>query len=163
MIDSARVILLALPRAFSKIGGSWRGTALFDIELNDARQIVLVRFRGELSERDFADLDAIGGTMKAADQFDCIFDLSAVEKVELATEFISKRGELPQVFTDRHRIYVVPQEDIKLLVRLYAAYQSAKGWRPPVIVEKIEDAFEMLGVAASDFQAPGAAVVTQPA
>jgi hypothetical protein len=129
------------------------GLPLFDIELNDARHVVLVRFRGELSERDFAGLDAIGGTMEAADQFDCIFDMSPVEKVDLAAEFISRRGELPQVFTDRQRIYVVPQDDIKLLVRLYAAYQSAKGWRPPVIVGKIEEAFALLGVVSSDFHA----------
>ena len=127
------------------------GRSLFDIEISDARQVVLVRFHGELSERDFAGLDVIGSTMKAADQFDCIFDMTQVEKVDLATEFISKRGELPQVFTDRYRIYVVPQPDLKLLVRLYAAYQSAKGWKPPVIVEKIEAAFEIVNVAASDF------------
>jgi hypothetical protein len=77
--------------------------------------------------------------------------LSAVEKVDLATEFISKRGDLPQVYPDRHRIYVVPQDDIKLLVRLYAAYQSARGWRAPEIVADIEEAFKMLGVTAADF------------
>ncbi len=152
MLDFRRAIPLASPHGFFKIGVLGE-TPLFDIELNDARQVVLIRFRGELSERDFAGLDAIGGTMKAGDRFDCIFDLSQVEKVELAAEFISKRGELPQVFTDRHRIYVVPQEDIKLLVRLYAAYQSAKGWRPPVVVGKLEQAFEMLGVVSSDFHA----------
>lgn len=48
---------------------------------------------------------------------------------------------------------MVPQDDIKLLVRLYVAYQSAKGWRTPVIVGKIEEAFEILGVASTDFQA----------
>ena len=85
--------------------------------------------------------------------------MTAVEKIGLATDFISKRGELPQAFIDRERIYVVQQEDLKLLVRLYAAYQASKGWRTPVIVRTLEEAFGRLGVAASDFGPPAASGV----
>jgi hypothetical protein len=81
--------------------------------------------------------------------------MTDVDKAELATGFVSKRGELPQAFKDRERIYVVPQPDLKLLVRLYAAYQASKGWRAPVIVETLDEAFERLGVAASDFRPVG--------
>lgn len=76
----------------SRARARWRETALFDIAINDARQVALVRFWGELSERDLAGLDAIGALKEADKPFDCIFDMSAVEKVDLATEFISKRG-----------------------------------------------------------------------
>jgi hypothetical protein len=75
-----------------------------------------------------------------------------VERLDLATEFVAKRGELPQAFKDRERIYVVPQDDLKLLARLYAAYQTAKGWRPPTIVATLEDALARLGVARADFR-----------
>ena len=85
-------------------------------------------------------------------EFDCIFDFIAVERIDLATEFVARRGELPQAFEDRERIYVVPQDDLKLLTRLYAAYQTAKGWRPPSIVATLEEAFARLGVAQSDFK-----------
>jgi hypothetical protein len=125
---------------------------VFDIEISEARRTILIRFRGELQEDDFAALDAVGRTWQVGDQYDCVFDLTGVENVDLATDFISARGELPQVFRDRQRIYVVPQDDLKLLVRLYSAYQTAKGWRAPVIVEKLNDAFEMLRGLPSDFR-----------
>ncbi|WP_147155236.1 hypothetical protein [Reyranella soli] len=54
-------------------------------------------------------------------------------------------------FKDRERIYVVPQDDLKLLTGLYAAYQTAKGWRPPTIVATLDEAFVRLGVAQADF------------
>jgi hypothetical protein len=132
---------------------------MFDVEVCESRRIVLIRFRGELAEADFAALDALGREKQGGPPYDVIFDMSAVERIGLATEFISKRGELPQAFTDRERIYVVQQEDLKLLVRLYAAYQASKGWRTPVIVRTIEEAFGRLGVVGSDFGPPAASGV----
>jgi hypothetical protein len=124
---------------------------MFDVEVCETRRVVLIRFRGELAEADFTALDALGREKQDGAPYDVIFDMTAVEKIGLATDFISKRGELPQAFTDRERIYVVQQEDLKLLVRLYAAYQTSKGWRPPVLVRTLEEAFGRLGVSASDF------------
>ncbi|GEP59857.1 hypothetical protein RSO01_70230 [Reyranella soli] len=46
---------------------------------------------------------------------------------------------------------MVPQDDLKLLTGLYAAYQTAKGWRPPTIVATLDEAFVRLGVAQADF------------
>jgi hypothetical protein len=132
---------------------------MFDVEVSESRRIVLIRFRGELAEADFTALDALGRERQGGPPYDVIFDMTAVEKVGLATDFISKRGELPQAFIDRERIYVVQQEDLKLLVRLYAAYQASKGWRTPVIVRTLEEAFGRLGVAASDFGPPAASGV----
>jgi hypothetical protein len=71
--------------------------------------------------------------------------------VGITTEYVSKRGDLPQACPGRRRIYVVPQDDLKLFVRLYAAYQSAKGWKPPEIVDRLNAAYEALGVSTSDF------------
>jgi len=126
---------------------------MFDIETSEHRKVHLFRFHGPLTEADFAALDALARDRKGDPPHDCIFDLSGVEKVELATEFVSKRGELPQAYDGRARIYVVPQEDLKLLVRLYAAYQASKGWRPPDIVGTLDQALLLLGVARSDFRA----------
>jgi hypothetical protein len=129
---------------------------MFDVEVCESKRVVLIRFRGALAEADFAALDALGRERQGGPPYDVVFDMTAVEKVGLATDFVSKRGELPQVFTDRERIYVVQQEDLKLLVRLYAAYQASKGWRPPVIVSTLEEAFARLGVTAADFGPPAA-------
>jgi hypothetical protein len=114
--------------------------------------VVLIRFNGMLSEADFTALDALGREKKDGPPNDVIFDMTAVTEVHLATEFVSRRGELPQPFTDRERIYVVPEHDLKLLVKLYAAYQQSKGWKPPLVVDRLEQAFEKLGVTAGDFQ-----------
>jgi hypothetical protein len=127
---------------------------MFDIEVCEPKRIVLIRFRGELSEADFTALDALGRERQGGPPYDVVFDMTAVEKVHLATDFVSKRGELPQAFTDRERIYVVQQEDLKLLVRLYAAYQASKGWRPPIIAVSLAEALARLGVGASEFRRP---------
>jgi hypothetical protein len=77
--------------------------------------------------------------------------MTGVEKVELSTEFVVKRGDLPQAYKDRERIYVVPQADLKLLVRFYAASQGAKGWKKPFVVATLDEALQMLGVNISEF------------
>lgn len=125
---------------------------MFDIEVCDDRKVYLFRFHGPLTEADFVRLDALARARKDGPPHDCIFDMSGVDRVDMATEYVSRRGELPQAYDGRARIYVVPQEDLKLLVRLYAAYQASKGWRPPDIVETIEQAFVSLGVTRSDFR-----------
>ena len=126
---------------------------MFDVSVCQARQAVLVRFRGLLSEDDFIKLDSLGAEARHGPAYDCIFDMSGVERVDLATDFVVKRGDIPQAFKDRERIYVVPQDDLKLLVRFYAAAQAAKGWRAPEIVSSIDEAFRRLGVNAADFVA----------
>lgn len=125
---------------------------MFDVEACENKRAIWIRFWGELSEEDFARLDALGRDAQGSAPYDVIFDMTRIEQVRLATDFVAKRGELPQAFPDRARIYVVPQDDLKLLVRLYAAYQAAKGWRPPVIVQKVEDAFDALKVSAAHFR-----------
>ncbi|MBV8410687.1 MAG: hypothetical protein JOY64_23875 [Alphaproteobacteria bacterium] len=134
--------------------GHARSTSvMFDIKVCPSRQVVLVRFHGLLSEDDFSSLDRLASQARGRAEYDCVFDLSQVERVDLATEFVAKRGSLPQAFTNRERIYVVPQDDLKLLTRLYASYQAAEGWRPPSIVATLDEALATLGVSLSEFQA----------
>ena len=80
---------------------------MFEIHVYEPRRIVLIRFRGQLSEADFTALDASARATPQAGEYDCIFDFTGVEKAELATDFVSRRGDLPQAFQDRERIYVV--------------------------------------------------------
>ncbi len=124
---------------------------MFDVEVCEAKRILWIRFPGELAESDFAALDELGRERRGGPPYDIVLDLRFVEKAHLATDFVSKRGELPQAFADRERIYVVPQDDLKLLVRLYAAYQESRGWRPPMVVETLSEALERLQVATGDF------------
>lgn len=130
---------------------------MFDVEVCEPKRVVLIRFRGELAAADFTALDAMGREMQGGPPYDVIFDMTRVEKSHLATDFVSQRGELPQTFVDRERIYVVQQDDLKLLVKLYAAYQASKGWRSPVIVATLDEALARLGLTMAEFGPPSAA------
>ena len=132
---------------------------MFDIEVCKPKQVVLIRFRGELAQADFTALDAMGREMQGGPTYDVVFDMTNVEKSHVATDFVSQRGELPQAFTDRERIYVVQHDDLKLLVKLYAAYQASKGWRSPVIVATLDEALARLGVTVAEFGPPSAASI----
>jgi hypothetical protein len=125
---------------------------MFDIDICEPRRIVLVRFRGQLSEADFVELDRLAAELRGERAFDCIYDMTNVEKFDLATSFVARRGDLPQTYKDHERIYVVSNADLKLLVRLYAAYQVNKGWKEPVIVASLCEAMSRLGVGPSDFR-----------
>lgn len=125
---------------------------MFAIETCEERKIGLVRFYGELTEADFDELEAAGRSVKDRAAYDVIYDMSEVESAHLATDFISKRGRLPQANPYRQRLYVVPQEDLKLLVRLYAAYQASGGWVVPVVVDTLQEALDRLQIARSAFR-----------
>lgn len=58
---------------------------MFDVEICEAKRVVLIRFRGGLA--DFAALDALGREKQAGPPYDVIFDMTDVQKLHLATEF----------------------------------------------------------------------------
>lgn len=124
---------------------------MYKIEICPSRQIVLVRFSGELGESQLATLDGMGRERQGGPQFDVVFDMTAVDKADIATDFIARRGDQPPVFRDRDRVFVVPREDLRLLIRLFAGYQFARGWRSPLVVETLAEAFDHFGVTQSDF------------
>ena len=126
---------------------------MFDIEICEPRHIVLVRFHGHLQEQDFGALDQLAAAARSDGKaFDCIYDMTSVGSVSLAPEFAVKRGDNPQAYKDHKRIYVVPNDDLKLLIRLYATYQANKGWQAPIIVRALDEALMHLNVNRSDFQ-----------
>jgi len=127
---------------------------MFDIEISEARRAILIRFRGRLSKEDFMRLDALGGERRATGPYDVIFDLTDVETSDVELDFVSARGDQPQLFAGRERIYVVPNDDLKLLVRWYAAWQESKGFRPPLVVVTLDEAFAKLGLGQQDFRPP---------
>lgn len=125
---------------------------MFDIDLCETKRISLVRFHGELSAQDFVELDRIARDSAYAGGFHSIYDVTRVKVTTIVTDFVASRGQLPQTFKGFERYYVVPQHDLKLLVRLYIAYQVAKGEKPPVLVDTLEEALDKLGVRRSEFR-----------
>ena len=125
---------------------------MFDIELCESRSISLVSFHGEVSPEDFSRLDRLARSRGSDVGFHVIYDMTRVQVNNLLTDFVAARGQLPQTFKAFERFYVVPHDDLKLLVRLYIAYQQAQGWRPPIMVDTIDEALQRLGVERKDFQ-----------
>ncbi len=115
--------------------------------------IALIRFTGELTEADFTALDLLAAEARGnGHAFDCIFDMTWVTQVDLSPEFVALRGELPQAYPDRERIYVVGKGDLKLLTLFFAGYQARREQREPLVVETLSEAMQRLGVALSDFR-----------
>ncbi|MBS0538894.1 MAG: hypothetical protein JSR47_09075 [Proteobacteria bacterium] len=125
---------------------------MFDLSINEIRRVILCRFDEEMTADDFAALDEIGRSRKEIALYDCIFDVSRVRRLDLPTGFAAERGEIPQAFKDRARVYVVQSPEVRDLVQRYADSQAAKGWRPPVIVGSFAKACTHLGVTAADFR-----------
>ena len=48
---------------------------MFDIDICERRQIVLVPFRGRLTEADFAERDKLATQQRGKAAFDCIYDI----------------------------------------------------------------------------------------
>lgn len=126
---------------------------MFDIEVCEPRQVVLVRFYGLLGEEDFVALDRLAAAARGGGKaFDCIYDMTSVDKIDLTPDFAVKRGDIPQAYRDHERIYVVPNDDLRLLIRLYATYQANKGWKAAIVVRELEEALTRLNVSRTEFQ-----------
>ena len=125
---------------------------MFDVQVCPQRSVALFTFQGELGEADFLKLDAMAQEAQGGPSYHLIFDMTAVEKSRLDTDLVARRGHLRPADPDRLRIYIAPQDDLKLLVRLYGAYQETNGWKPPVIVATREEAFERLQTTQADFK-----------
>ena len=125
---------------------------MFDVQICEDRLVALFTFRGEVSPADFERLDAMAREARSGPSYHLIFDMTAVERSQLDKDLVAKRGQLQPVDPSRTRIYVAPQDDLKLLVRLYARYQEAMGWPPPIVVAAREEAFKRLKVTAADFK-----------
>ena len=65
--------------------------------------------------------------MRVAEPSSTASSVTAVEKLDLATEFVAKRGELPQAFKDRERIYVVPRDDLEVADAALRGLSDGKG------------------------------------
>jgi hypothetical protein len=124
---------------------------MFEIAIHQTRRIALVRFEGEVTEQDLAALDNLASQQSGNTDFDTVIDLTRVTGSTLTTDLISRRGELPRAFKDRERIYVVQHPDLKLLIRLYIAYQEAKGWKAPVLADSLDEALERLQARPNEF------------
>lgn len=125
---------------------------MFYIDVCEAKRISLVSFHGELSVQDFAELDRLAREWNSPQGVHSIYDLTGVEVNALFTEFVAKRGQLPQTFKGYERLYVVPQGVLRRLVRLYIDSQAAQGERPPILVTTLDEALQRLGAERSEFR-----------
>jgi len=62
---------------------------MFDIEICSSPPVILIRFRGELTD-DFLALTRMAAEPRAGVEYDSIFNFSNVERLDLATEFVAR-------------------------------------------------------------------------
>lgn len=125
---------------------------MFDLSINEVRRVIICRFDEEMTVDDFAMLDEIGRTRREVALYDCIFDLTHVQRADLPQGFATERAEIPQAFRDRERLYVVNKPELRELIQRYADGQAARGWKTPRIVSTRDEAFALLGVSSGDFR-----------
>ncbi len=127
---------------------------MFDINICEAKRVSLVRFHGELSARDWAELDRLARTPAYDGGFHSIYDFTEVKVNALITDFVAKRGERPQIFKGYERYYVVPADVqvLRRLVRMFIDFQKAQGEHPPILVDTLAEALERLGAGQPDFK-----------
>lgn len=130
---------------------------MFEIATCEDPRVLLIRFREQIGAYDFAKLDSITQELRQRGLYDSIIDMRDMdvdkfEKPHAAPGFVAGRGAMPEPFAGKERIYVAPDHDLKLMVRLFSVYQEAHGWRPPSVVHTLEEALHRLGVTLADFR-----------
>lgn len=80
---------------------------------------------------------------------DVIVDFSASPAIAIPTALARERAAVPPPAPGHRRVHVAPQDHLYGMMRVYAAYQNDSGL---LIVRTLGQAFEMLGVAAGDFE-----------
>lgn len=122
-------------------------------EINRSRAIVLIRVSGRFHPGQMGDIDSFANRLAGREgPFDLILDFSSITATDVPVQEIAKRGERPQLWPDRQRILVAPQPVLHALMRVFAGYQELNGMRRPLVVGRLDEAFERFGTRREEFQ-----------
>lgn len=84
-----------------------------------------------------------------------ILDFTAAPPVDVPTVLARERAAVPPSAPGHRRVHVAPGDHLYGMMRMYSAYQDDPGL---LIVRSLDQAYDVLGVAAGDFEplaAPG--------
>ncbi len=124
--------------------------------------VLLVKFGRALTRETLAEMqDAVRRFAAAEGPCHGILDLSAVEEVNVTSDFIAAFGRQRAVLHGRRRILVAPKDEVFGLSRMFGLNQAETG-EEPLVVRSLPDAFAALGVAVQDFAPVDAASLAGP-
>jgi hypothetical protein len=125
----------------------------FDLLFDSGRRILLIRFGRSLTEAGLAEMQA------AAQRFvereggcDGIIDFSAVEDVDLPSDFLVGLARRRAVLTGHRRVIVASQQVTFGLSRMFGSHQDVATGEAPIIVHALKEAYDILGASEPDFQ-----------
>jgi hypothetical protein len=81
-----------------------------------------------------------------------LIDFSQVEAIAVPFSRLASRGRQPQISPGWERVIVAPRSDLAEWSRTFSEYQSAAGYRAPIIVPSMEEAHRVLGLTDPVFE-----------
>jgi hypothetical protein len=123
-------------------------TFLFDHD----HKVLLVKFGRSLT-RDALDTFVAAARDFAATWGNCsgIVDFGAVEKVDIDVAYLRSFGANPRIMRGSRRILVASDDQLFGMLRMYGLHQASLG-DEPMVVRTLQEAYDLLGLKAADFQ-----------
>jgi hypothetical protein len=125
---------------------------MFTLEFDRTHNVLLTRFSGMLLPDDFRNLDqALRLVVRDHGPVRRVLDFSDVSTVAIPESFLGSRSRLAQISLGQAHVFVVPQEELLVLVRRYVRQQRDDGNPEPAIVPTIGEAYVVLNIVAPHF------------
>lgn len=126
---------------------------MFQAQINRRRRLLLVRLAGRLMPSEIDALQVFGKKITELEgPLDLILDFTGVSEIDMPVQYVAERGEKPPLWPGRERIFVAPQPVLHALMRLFAGYQELHGMRRPLVVGRLDEAFERFATTPEEFQ-----------
>jgi len=123
-----------------------------EFRLNRVSKVLLVRFRLAFSRENLQALDeALAKFVTRWGTCDTIADFSAMPNANFPASILVERGREPPLMPNCRRVFVARDAAYYGMFRLYAAYQEAGGFEPPVIVDTLDEALSLMGADRAQF------------
>ena len=122
--------------------------------LHDQRHnVLLTRFSGAYVATDISLRDkAVGRFVARNGLARGIMDYSAVEAVDIPIEVVVERSSQPPLLPGQARVIVAPREPLWAMNRIFAAHRLFRQGEEPILVRRIEEAYQALSMVDPVFE-----------
>jgi hypothetical protein len=125
---------------------------MFTLEFDRTHNVLLTRFSGVLLPDDIRNLDqAVRLFVRDHGLVRRVLDFTGVSTVAIPESFLGSGSRLAQISLGQAHVFVVPQEELLVLVRRYVRQQHEDGNPEPTVVPTIGEAYVVLNISAPHF------------
>lgn len=126
---------------------------MFILAFNDKYRVLKSTIVGVLSSDLLRQLDlaVVAFTARHGPNHGLI-DFSTIDAIAVPLSRLSSRGRQPQISPGWKRVIVAPRSDLIDWARTFGEYQSAAGYRPPVVVGSLDEAYRALDLTDPIFE-----------